>query len=250
MYRPARFGPASATLLTIALLGCQAPAANAPTRAAATTDAPTIVPAPAASSAGPRSIPNEGTIAAGTYRLDRSLGATVDVPDGWSACCGGAIVKNDFAGLLYWNNAHGITVYADPCLWSSGGASNPDGAQAIADALAAQKNRLASKPREVTVGGVRAFVVRLTVPAEQPVTRGADGNNVFTGCDQGQFRSFTVGSDGERYHQAPGQIDDFYVLDVETTPVIFDLVSGPDIPPSDMAELEAMVGSVRFHPPE
>jgi hypothetical protein len=120
------------------------------------------------------------------------------------------------------------------------------GARAIAAALAAQKNRDASESRAVTVGGLPALVVRLKVPLNQPVTTDVHGDNTFTGCDDGQFRSFTVGPDGERYHQAPGQIDDFYVLEIGSTTVIFDVVSGPDITAADMADLEAMLASVKI----
>jgi hypothetical protein len=171
---------------------------------------------------------------------------TIHIPAGWGACCGGVILKNDFAGLLYWDNVQGITVYADPCLWVSGGQAKPEGAQAIATALAAQKNREASEPRPVTVAGMPAAVVRLKVPLDQPVTTDSHDDNTFNGCDDGQFRSFTVGPNGERYHQAPGQIDDFHVVEVGGRTVIFDVVSGPDIPSSDMADLESMLASLKI----
>lgn len=210
---------------------------------AAATPNPSVVASPAAAPWLPGAIPD---LAAGTYALDTKVPMTIAVPAGWATCCGGAIVKNDFAGLLYWDDAQGITVYADPCRWSSGGGSNPVGAGAIAAALAAQKHREASPPRQVTVAGLPAFVVRLKVPLDQPTTRNADDEVLFTGCDFNQFRSYIVGRDGERYHQAPGQIDDFYIFEARGTTVIFDLVSGPGIPASDMAELEAMVASIRI----
>jgi hypothetical protein len=55
-----------------------------------------------------------------------------------------------------------------------------------------------------------------------------------------------VGPDGERHHQAPGQIDDFYVLEIGSTTVIFDVISGPDISASDRADLEAMLASIKI----
>ena len=251
MNSPVRLGTRATAVLAVALAGCQAPAANGPTAAAPTatqaavvaTTQPTASPGPAR----PPTLPPEtSNLAAGTYTLDPSLSMTIEVPGGWDTCCGGVILKNDFAGLLYWGDARGITVYADPCLWTSGAQSKPEGAQAIAAALAGQKNREASKARAATVGALPAIVVRLKVPLGQPVTTDAHGDNTFTGCDDGQLRSFTVGPEGERYHQAPGQIDDFYVLDVGGTTVIFDVVSGPDIPAADMANLEAMLASVEI----
>jgi hypothetical protein len=248
MNSPVRLGISATAVVAMALAGCQAPAGNGPTAAAPTaTQAAMATSAASPEPAVPARLPREtNDLKAGTYTLDPNLSMTIEAPGGWGTCCDGAILKSDFAGLLYWGNAKGITVYSDPCLWSSGGGSKPEGAQAIAAALAAQKNREASAPRATTVGGMAALVVRLKVPLGQPVTGDAEGNNTFTGCDDGQFRSFTVGPEGERYHQAPGQIDDFYVLEIGATPVIFDVVSGPDIPASDMADLEAILASVKI----
>jgi hypothetical protein len=250
MNSPVRPGIGAVTALMVALVGCQSTPAGS-----ATAGGPTLVPSatPAATTtsspepAAPPKLPAEThNLKAGTYTLDPNLAVTIEAPGGWETCCDGVILKSDFAGLLYWGNAQGITVYSDPCLWSSGGGSNPEGSQAIAAALAAQKNREASEPHAVTVGALPAVVVRLKVPLDQPVTTDAHGDNTFNGCDQGQFRSFTVGPDGERHHQAPGQIDDFYVLEIGTTTVIFDVISGPQIAPSDMADLEAILASVKI----
>ncbi|MEO5704285.1 MAG: hypothetical protein ABIZ52_01780 [Candidatus Limnocylindrales bacterium] len=189
-------------------------------------------------------LPTQDIVPAGTYSLDRTLGITVDVPAGWHTCCDGAILKNDFAGLLYWTPVD-IVVYTDPCNWADGGQSAPRGAAAIAAALSAQHDRQGSAPRDVTVAGRPGVHVRLTVPADQPVTQVGE-DHVFAGCDGGEFRSYTDGVGEARYHQGASQIDDFYLLDVGSGTVVFDVVSGPDTPASDKAELDAMLASVRI----
>jgi hypothetical protein len=231
-------GPAATTAVI-------APSASVPP---ATTPAVTSPPGTTTpTQAGPRDVPSEGSVPAGTYTLDRELGMTIDIPAGWDSCCGGAILKNDFAGLLVFTQMNDITVYADACKWETGGQSEPKGAEAIAQALSAQKHHQASKPSEVTVAGVAGWVVRVQVPLDEPATVDADNNSTFTDCDQGKVTSFGTPTDAlSRYHQAPGQIDEYYVIQVDGTPVIFDVVSGPDTPAADLAELEAMLASVQI----
>jgi hypothetical protein len=213
---------------------------------AAGTPAPGTAAPSVASSGTPLApaLPMANVLPAGTYSLDRSLGITIDVPSGWGTCCDSVIVKNDFAGLLYIDVTDAI-VYTDPCLWQSGGMSEPRGAKAIAAALSAQRGRDGSQPRAVSVAGLPGMHVRLTVPADQQVIE-AGGEHAFTGCDGGEFRSLTTTQDWTRNHQGASQIDDFYIVDVGSHTVVFDVASGPGIGAADMAALEAMVASVKI----
>jgi hypothetical protein len=189
-------------------------------------NSPASISPSAASSPGPTAapqIPSEGAVLPGTYSLDRDFGITIDVPAGWETCCGGVIAKSDFAALLYQDITDAV-VYKDACLWSSGGQSEPRGAQAIAAALAAQVPRDASAPKAVKVGGLPGVRVRLKVPADQPVTPVGE-DRTFDGCHEGEFRSFTTKQGGTRYHQSPTQIDDFYLVDIGTRTYVFDVVS-------------------------
>jgi len=197
--------------------------------------------------AGPRDLPGDGVIVAGTYVVDRSLGMTIDIPPNWGACCGGAILKNDYAGLLLFVDVHDIVVYDDACKWESGGQTNPQGAEAIAVALSKQKHHMASEAKAATVAGVAGWVVRVQVPVDEPAVLDAENNYTFTECEQGHVVSFGSPADPlSRYHQGPGQIDDYYVIDIDGTPTIIDVVSGPDTPATDLAELEAMLASIRI----
>ena len=202
------------------------PVTPAPVTAAPPIATPTTAAAP--------TLPGEGPVTAGTYALDPGLGVTIDVPAGWSTCCEGMLTKTDFAALLY-GHLDGMDVYTDPCLWKAG-STRAVGADAIAAALSAQPHRNGSEPRNVTVAGLPGVHVRLSVPQDQPT----DANG-FTGCDEGEFKT-----DAGRFHQAPGQIDDFYLVDLGDGTFAFDVVSGPDIPAADKADLEAMVASARI----
>ena len=190
---------------------------------------------------------NEGRLSAGTYSFLKGFGTFV-VPAGWEGCCDGfAVVKTDFAALAF-EDITNVVVYADSCHWKAGPNPEPKGAQAAATAFSAQKGHQPTQPKQVTVAGLPAWHVQLTVPADQP-TSGTSDDLQFTGCDNGQFASWAVlPGDGlpSRFHQGPSQIDDLYIVDVKGKTVVLDLVSDPKITSSDKAELEGMLASVKF----
>ena len=217
--------------------GCGGAAGSTAPVVAVPASAAPVSPAAASSpvSVSPAAFPaGDQTLPAGTYILDPKLAITIDVPAGWASCCGSAITKDDFSALLF-SDVTGLPVYADACDWKDGGQTKPKGAKAFAAALAAQRDREASKPRDVNIGGLPGVHVRLTVPTDQ----GVAGD--FSRCDNAEFRSFEG-----RHHQGASQIDDYYFVDVGDRTINFDLVSGPDIPPTDMAELEAMLASIKI----
>ena len=233
----------SLVVAAFVISACGGAAVSTPgTAAPSGTVGPPTATTPASSQ--PARLPGEASVVPpGTYTIDPNFGMTIDVPAGWATCCMGVITKNDFAGILY-GDISNVVVYADSCHWKSGGQSQPQGATAFAAAFAAQVPRNASAPKAVTVGGMPSVHVRVTVPAEQDM----DANGNFVGCDQGQFISWGSASDplDGRYHQAPGQIDDLYLLDIDGRTYVFDVISGPDISASDKADLEAMLASLKI----
>jgi hypothetical protein len=242
---------AAAIVVAIVVTGCggsasRTPGGATPRGATAMATSPTAPPAGtlAPGPTGPAPLPMDGTVPAGRYSLDSRLGVTIEVPAGWSTCCTSVILKDGFTGLLY-ADVTDIVVYGNPCNWSDGANSEPRGAAAIAAALAAQHDRDGSAPRDVTVGGLPALLVRVTVPADQAVT-GSGDDIAFVGCDRNEFRSFDTAQNATRYHQGPGQIDEFYLVDVGSRTVVFDVVSSPEIEASDMAALGAMLESVEI----
>jgi hypothetical protein len=174
--------------------------------------------------------------------LEEPVTITVSIPaPGWLGDVGGGfLVKNDNpdppdgAGIIVFEG--GLSVYGDPCHWET---TTPDAPATTVDelvaALSAQASRDATEPMNVSVGGYFGKEITLHVPDDA----------VFSDCDKGYFGSWTVpgGQDPYRYHQAPGQIDEVYILDVNGTPVIIDTAYYAGTPPSDVDELRGLVES-------
>jgi hypothetical protein len=141
----------------------------------------------------------------------------------------------------------GLYVYGDPCRWAS---TMPDSPATTVDeivaALASQASRNASEPLDVTVGGYAGKMITLHVPDDA----------VFSECEAGaqgpEFGSYQLEAVQERpsrYHQGPGQIDDFWIVDVEGSIVIIDAMYRPDTPPETIDEMRALAESATFELP-
>jgi hypothetical protein len=226
-------------------------------------------PASAAPSAAPASVEPTTTpddsLAEGPYLvfdpsaqsapLDDGPPVTVTIPArGWTAIPEyGAITKGDQgdppegagAALLTGDTgADGLYVYRDPCHWQSTTPINPaTTVDEIVDALAAQASRDATAPVEVTVGGYAGKSITLHVPNTSS-TRG----DAFKDCDQDTFATYGVeGLDGPaRYQQGPGQVDEFWILDVGGKLVILDATYNPPTPAELIDELRTIVQSATF----
>ena len=159
----------------------------------------------------------------------------------------GAIVvpgEDRLAGVTVW---HVGQVPTDPCHWSTTLAPAGDTVEELATALLAQTERRPSEPMPVTIGGYDGLFMTWSVPPDLVVTGDAD----FEGCDvQDAHRDYVswmgAGGQGERYQQVAGQIDRLWILDVDGSPVVVDATAGPDATPEQIAELDAMVATLRF----
>ena len=245
----AKLAIAAAAVLVVAVVGFQflpssggvgGPAAPTPTPSSTPAPSPSLTPAPAL---------RDGPLDAGTYTLDRNLGITIDVPAGWSRCCD-AYIGNDETGsalaFIAYMDVTNIVVYGDSCRWASTPESEPRGAEAVAAAFAAQRGREGTEPRDVTVGGRPGLHVRLTVPADLETTEQPDGDATFVDCDQGQFGTFGGPAGLERYAQNVSQVEDLYIVDVDSRTVLFDLGYYEETPAADRDALEEMLASVRI----
>jgi hypothetical protein len=104
------------------------------------------------------------------------------------------------------------------------------------------------------LGGIEDFVVQ-----EAPTTvsaYGYDGYHLvlevpdqqgFLGCDDGYFDGYEGPTIG-RYYQGPGQVVEFWVLDVEGTPLVIEATWFPDSPAEDVASLRAILDTVVIRP--
>jgi hypothetical protein len=179
---------------------------------------------------------------AGTYRLTElpgSISATITVPDGWHNIQGFGVGKEDvpdvsYAAVVLWpSDAEVAHVYADPCQWQDGFVDPPVGPTVddLATALANQPQRGESVPVDVTIDGYQGKMIELSVP---------DDIN-FADCDDGQFHSWEG-----RFHQAPGQIDRIYILDVGGQRLLIDANFIPGTTEAALAEQQAVFDSIQL----
>ena len=135
----------------------------------------------------------------------------------------------------------GFYVPGDPCEWASTRPETPaTSADEIVAALAAQASREASEPLDITVDGYAGKMITLHVPD--------DAN--FADCDDAEFVSYTNEA-GERWqwHQGPGQIDDFWFVDVEGSLVEIRASYRPDTPRALVEEMRTLIESATFQFP-
>jgi len=150
------------------------------------------------------------------------------------------------SGLKWASTTSGILVYRDPCQWEYLAPYPPvTSADEIAAALAAQPSRDASDPVDVTVGGYPGKMITLHVPDDV----------VLADCFRGLYSSYTLGgADAEgsepwNWHQGPGQIDTFWIVDVDGAIVIIDAMYRADTPADRIQEMRAIVESASFEAP-
>ena len=257
MTSPVRYAVATAAVLAVALVGYQFLPSNTGTGGEQSA-APSAAPASQASTAAPTAsaifgapvLPNTDSLEAGRYRPYPDLNLTVQAPAGWATCCespawiiwkGGSAEGFAQSALLFFEDFTEVTVYADGCKWRSGATSQPDGAEAVAQAFA---DREGSEATSVTVAGLSAFHVQLVVPGDLKTERQSDGDATFVDCDSGEYRHWLTS--GERYAQDIEQIEDLYLVDVDDRTLAFSLSHFPRTDAADFRALETMLASVQI----
>jgi hypothetical protein len=240
---------ATAAVVVVAVVGINllpggsGPGGSPPSPSPSPTAEPTATPRPTSADVG---------LPVGPFHLeDKGLAMTVTIPaSGWTFLSEGtALMKGDEvanlpeAAILFWSFPAGTPfyVYADPCRLTSTKPATPvTAAGDIAAGLAAQASRDASEPVDVTVGGKAGQSVTLHVPDDA----------VPDACEGGEFASYGVpGDEPTRYHQGPGQIDEFWILDVDGAIVIIDAMYRPNTPAELVDELRTIVESTTFETP-
>ena len=146
----------------------------------------------------------------------------------------------DGAGLFVFQ---GGDVPPDPCAWLT--TPWPDTTETVGGyvaAFASQASRDASEAVDIEVAGHPGKAITLHVPDD----------GVFSDCDQGYFVTLTAAVFGnplpvvDRYAQGPGQIDEFWIVDVAGHVVMFDLAFGRETPQAVIDDMRAMVESATF----
>jgi hypothetical protein len=87
---------------------------------------------------------------------------------------------------------------------------------------------------DVSIDGYSGKMIELTFPSDIDL---AD-------CDAGEFRSWEG-----RFHQAPGQVDQIYILDVAGQRLVIDSHFLPGTTEADLAERQAVLDSIHIDLP-
>ena len=119
----------------------------------------------------------------------------------------------------------------------------------MATALAALSPfALTKPPSDVTIDGFSGKHLELTVP-ELALERSGDGNT-FTDCTDGELWSWIGAPLSFAYHgySHPGQVEEFWLLDVDGTRLMIVAGTSPGSSEGDIAELHSILDSIDIVP--
>jgi hypothetical protein len=246
----AKFAIAAAAVLAVAFVGLNLLAPGG------TSDVGGVVPS-SPPSPSPTVLPvHDGDLDPGTYRSSISGGFTFTVPAGWTGITNqfGAH-KGDLADpigdrpldewafyspsgvtLTVWEVTH---VYTDSCNWEGTlvAARTP---AALVDALAAQEGHETTEPTEMTLGGYPATRLEFSLPSD---FKTSDCYSEFIRLWPGPGPDEDLG-----LPIVPGQTTTVYVVDVDGQSRVVGAIQRSESSAEDVAELDAVVESLRFEP--
>jgi hypothetical protein len=144
-----------------------------------------------------------------------------------------AVVGVSFIGVA--------NVYADSCRWATGGVQDPAVGSTVDElitALAKLPNVTATKPVDVQMAGFPGRYIELAI----------DDDLRFPDCDRGEVHFWVNSDGGSRYYQGPGQIEQFWVLDVDGTRLMIEGSLFPEASTANRDELQQILDSVAIEP--
>ena len=249
-----------AMILATACTSGQGAASPESTTRASTTPAPSVTassggasttPTAAASAAVPEFPGVSDDVAPGTY-LWAAGGATpaditFTIPAGWMSRYGIPHKDRGGPGEIAIGNWIIANVYTDPCQWQ-GSLLSPAVGPTVDDlvtALVAQKDRNATAQNRRHAGRLPRQAGRAVDPAD--LDRAT--------CDEGVIRTWVApGEDTalvnetENLGMHPGQLNVTYIVDVNGDRLVIDTWHMPGTSAADLAELDAILASMRIEP--
>lgn len=205
----------------------------------------------------PKILPSSGSLDAGTYHVNEgstpSVRYSITVPAGWSSTESSFVYKDRGSVapayapgsgpgdvmFVTWSVSH---VYADACKWQGSLADAGTTVDQLANLLVAQKGRVASAATDVTLGGLPAKRIELTNPAPLHLET----------CDNSVLRFWPDPGPNEAGGLCctiAGSTDVVYVVNVAGHRLAVVARHQPDSLAADLAELDAVVASLRFDVP-
>lgn len=238
----AKFAIAAAAVLAVAFVGYNllAPGGTSNVGGVAPLSTPSSTQSPA-----PTALPvHEGALDPGTYRSTSAGSFTFTVPAGWTGMTNAFVAHkggSDFGSpsdvtMTVWELTH---VYADSCDWE-GTLVEARTPEALVEALAAQRGHETAGPTEVTLGGYPATRFEFSVPSSVNTSDCySDINRLWPGPGPNEDQGLPID---------PGQTTTVYVVDVDGEGRVVGAIQRPESSAADVAELDAVVQSLRFEP--
>ena len=230
--------PIALVASALVLAGCVTDAGvngSTPSGFAASAATASTTPEPTA-----QELPDDVPIEAGEYVYSAIPGLRISfdvAAEGWLSWGPGVSKDGPTPPLLVgFGFAEVSGVYADPCRWRSGrirdlGPSVEDLATALAGLPGLE---VVTPPTAITAYGLAGTYLEMSV-----------ANDIVIGdCDGGEFNSYIWTDGWPRYHQGPGQIEQFWIFDVSGTRLVVNATHFPDSSATDLAELDAILDSI------
>jgi len=193
----------------------------------------------------------------GSYFIDPSGDGTTPVrvtyevaADGWGTWFGA--MKSNAAGHVGLSITTVPNLVTDGCLDQT--PLDPPVGPSVDD-LATALSELApfavvAPATDVTAFGYSGKHLELTVPADQPVDSAAENFHDFTGCVDGELKSWISTTNEGPFggYETPGYTEEFWILDVDGTRLVLVQGTTPGTPTEDIAERDAIFDSIQIEP--
>jgi hypothetical protein len=236
-------------IVAIAMLpiGCSAgpgQAASAPS--AASPSVIQIVGVGPTAAPAPQPFPDDVPLAIGQYILSGDalygvppLTISFFVPsDRWVSWGPGLLTNESDTHANVGLSFAGVTnLYADSCRWDSAGAQDPIVGPTVDDlvaALAKLPHVAATAPVDVQLAGHSGRYIELAI----------DDDIRFPDCDRGEVHFWIEQQGRSRYYQGPGQIEQFWVLDVDGVRLVVEGSLFPGASTANRDELRQVLDSL------
>ena len=251
-----RHGRLLASALATALAACASGNVAGPSSPSAASVAPSPTPTSTAVQ-DIYDIPHFAPLEAGTYSIDPDkdpstpLHVLYTIPaEGWAQWIGGFKEEEGANRAVGVSIANVTNLVVDGC--SDHGAADPPVGPEVDDLASALADlapfRVKDPPTNVTLAGYSGKHLSLILP--DVAHEFAGGDITYTGCTNGEIWSWKAPNISDAFYGyfRPGQVEEFWILDVEGSRLVIIGESHPESPPADMAEMRAILESIQIEP--